>query len=92
MWSGGDRPRGCLVPLGLWDVGGRFFPVACTSFLPHSLPCVSRPPMSRASVQRGLKRFATRMARWSDMYLNYFRVHMMYFVVMIMFWLSLIHI
>ena len=47
--------------------------------------------MSRASVQRGLKRFATRMARWSDMYLNYFRVHMMYFIVMIMFWSAIMY-
>ena len=76
---------------GSVDVGRRFFPVACTFFLPHSLLCVSRPHMSRASVHRGIKRFATRMARWSDMYLNYFRVHMMYFIVMIMFWSAIMY-
>ena len=47
--------------------------------------------MSRASVQRGLKRFVTRVTRWSDMYLNYFRVHMMYFIVMIMFWSAIMY-
>lgn len=47
--------------------------------------------MSRASVQRGLKHFVKRIVQWSDAYLNYFRVHMMYFVVMIMFWSAIMY-
>lgn len=51
--------------------------------------------MSRASGQRNVKRwlerFMLRVMRWSDAYLNYFRVHMIYFIAMAMFWSAIMY-